>query len=161
MYWMAAGMQVDAFKMLLVDAEFVVQFGNDIVLSLFAEATADIPMSDSESKFTHVELGISAVADLTYGKLKIDAALSPKSFILTPDCHLTGGAALYDWFDALQADASMTSSYVFTIGGYHQAFTMPTGFPDPSRLHISWSLTDDLSITGQRYDLNGSRLKSP
>ncbi|KAH6949074.1 hypothetical protein DER45DRAFT_545004 [Fusarium avenaceum] len=70
-------------------------------------------------------------------KLKFDAAMSPKSFILTPDCHQTGGAALYNWFYALQADASMTGSYMITIGGYQQAFTTTAGFPEPSQLHIS------------------------
>jgi hypothetical protein len=94
-------------------------------------------MSNSEFKITHIELGISPVTELTYKKLKFDAAMSPKSFILTPDCHPTGGAALYNWFYALQADASMTGSYMITIGGYHQAFTTTTGFPEPMQLHIS------------------------
>ncbi|KAF4986973.1 hypothetical protein FGRMN_10596 [Fusarium graminum] len=150
-YWMAAGMQVDAFRMLSIDAVLVVQFGSAITLSVFAIATADIPMSDADVKFAHVELGISAVADLTYGTLKIDAALSPSSFILSQDCHLTGGAALYYWFAAPQADATMTGNFVFTIGGYHQAFAIPIAYPNPSRLQISWSLTSDLSITGQAY----------
>ncbi|KAF5656962.1 hypothetical protein FHETE_10691 [Fusarium heterosporum] len=150
-YWMAAGMQVDAFKMLSIDAVLVVQFGSAITLSVFAIATADIPMSDADVKFAHVELGISAIADLTYGTLKIDAALSPNSFILSQDCHLTGGAALYYWFAAPQADATMTGNFVFTIGGYHQAFNIPIAYPNPSRLQINWSLTSDLSITGQAY----------
>ncbi|RYP41838.1 hypothetical protein DL767_000739 [Monosporascus sp. MG133] len=150
-YWGAVGLKVDAFQMLSVDAVLMVQFGTSIKLGLFAVALADIPTAKSPVKYAHVELGISAVADPDYGTLKIEAQLSPRSFIFHPDCHLTGGAALYYWFDAPHADSSKVGSFVFTLGGYHEAYELPPDYPNPPRLAISWSLRGSLSISGEAY----------
>ncbi|KAF2144842.1 uncharacterized protein K452DRAFT_265255 [Aplosporella prunicola CBS 121167] len=149
-YWAAVGMKVDAFQMLSIDAVLVVQFGDSIKVGIFAVAAADIPKSEGV-RFAHVELGVSAIADLTYGTLKIESQLSPSSFIFTQDCHLTGGSALYYWFDAPHADQSKVGSFVYTLGGYHQAYDVPVGYPNPPRLGISWDLGGGLSISGQAY----------
>lgn len=150
-YWLAVGLGVGAFQMLVIDAVVVVQFGSSIKLGIFAIATADIPTPSSGFKLAHAELGISAVADFDYGFLKIDAQLSPRSYILDPNCHLTGGFGLYSWFDAPHADKSLVGQFVFTLGGYHQAFNVPVGYPNPPRLGISWNLGGGLTISGQAY----------
>ncbi|PHH93130.1 hypothetical protein CDD83_510 [Cordyceps sp. RAO-2017] len=150
-YWAAVGLKVGAFQMLSVDAVLVVQFGQSVRLGVFAVALADIPTPKSPIKLAHVELGISAVIDFDYGTLKIESQLSPRSYILSPDCHLTGGAALYYWFDAPHADQSSVGQFVFTLGGYHQAYRVPVGYPNPPRLGISWSLGGGLKVSGQAY----------
>ncbi|KAI0118156.1 hypothetical protein GGR51DRAFT_498314 [Nemania sp. FL0031] len=150
-YWLAVGLGVGAFQMLVIDAVVVVQFGSAIKLGIFAIATADIPTPASSFKLAHAELGISAVADFDYGTLKIDAQLSPRSYILDPNCHLTGGFGLYSWFDAPHADESLLGQFVFTLGGYHQAFKVPVGYPNPPRLGISWNLGGGLTVSGQAY----------
>ncbi|EAQ91833.1 hypothetical protein CHGG_00068 [Chaetomium globosum CBS 148.51] len=106
-YWAAAGMKIDAFQMISLQAVAVVQFGQSIKMGLFAVALADIPTSASKVKFAHVELGIAVVVDLDYGTFKAEAQLSPNSYILDPNCHLTGGFALYYWFEAPHADQSL------------------------------------------------------
>lgn len=153
MYWAAAGLKVDAFQMLSVDAVLVVQFGASVKIGVFAVAVADIPAGKAKEspKFAHVELGIAATLDIDYGTFKLEAQLSPKSFILHPDCHLTGGFGLYYWFDAPHADQSKVGSFVLTLGGYHQAFVIPDGYPRPPRLGISWNLGSHLSISGEAY----------
>ncbi|KAK4136039.1 hypothetical protein BT67DRAFT_440170 [Trichocladium antarcticum] len=150
-YWAAAGMKIDAFQMISLDAVAVVQFGQSIKMGLFAVALADIPTSASKIKFAHVELGIAVVVDLDYGTFKAEAQLSPNGYILDPNCHLTGGFALWYWFDAPHADRSLIGDFVFTLGGYHQAFDVPDGYPNPPRLGIGWSLGSSLSITGHAY----------
>ncbi|KAF5560117.1 transcriptional activator srcap [Fusarium napiforme] len=60
--------------------------------------------------------------------MKVESLLSPKSFILDPNCHLTGGFAPYYCFDATHADKSLVSSFVSTLGSYHQAFRIPDGW---------------------------------
>ncbi|KAA8647060.1 hypothetical protein EYZ11_008797 [Aspergillus tanneri] len=150
-YWLAAGLKVDAFKMVTVDAVMVVQFGTAVKLGIFAVAVTDIPDASASLKFAHVELGIAVVLDLDYGLLKAEAQLSPNSYILDPNCHLTGGFGLCYWFDAPHADSSNTGNFVFTLGGYHQAFQVPASYPNPPRLGISWNLGANLSITGQAY----------
>ncbi|KAL2131356.1 hypothetical protein VTI74DRAFT_5191 [Chaetomium olivicolor] len=150
-YWAAAGMKIDAFQMISLQAVAVMQFGQSIKMGLFAVALADIPTSASKVKFAHVELGIAVVVDLDYGTFKAEAQLSPNSYILDPNCHLTGGFALYYWFEAPHCDRSLVGDFAFTLGGYHQAFDIPKGYPNPPRLGISWSLGSALSITGQAY----------
>lgn len=153
-YWAAAGLKVDAFQMLVIDAVVVVQFGPSIKLGIFAVAIADLPASVGNTntvKFAHVELGIAVTVDFDYGVLKAEAQLSPQSYILHPDCHLTGGFALVYWFDAPHANQDLVGNFVFTIGGYHAAFQVPVGWPNPPRLGISWSLGSNLSVTGEAY----------
>ncbi|MCJ1345798.1 hypothetical protein MMC31_004007, partial [Peltigera leucophlebia] len=150
-YWAAAGLKVSALKMITLDAAVVVQFGASIKLGIFAVGVVDIPNAKSALKYAHIELGIQVVVDFDYGIFKAEAQLSPNSYIMHPDCHLTGGFGLYYWFDAPHADLSNVGSFVFTMGGYHQAFQIPDGYPNPPRLGISWSLGSDLSITGQAY----------
>ncbi|KAH6867557.1 hypothetical protein B0T10DRAFT_597168 [Thelonectria olida] len=150
-YWGAAGMKIDAFQMISLDAVIVVMFGQSIKLGIYAVALCDIPTAKSPVKFAHVELGIGVTVDFDYGTMKAEGQLSPKSYILDPNCHLTGGFALYYWFDAPHADRSSIGNFVFTLGGYHQAFQIPDGWPNPPRLAISWGLGDNLSISGEAY----------
>ncbi|KAM0188806.1 hypothetical protein ACHAPI_010415 [Fusarium lateritium] len=150
-YWAAAGMRIDAFQMISLDAVMVVMFGQSIKLGIYAVALVDIPNPKSPVKFAHVELGIGVTVDFGYGTMKTEGQLSPKSFILDPNCHLTGGFALYYWFDAPHSDQSNVGNFVFTLGGYHQAFRIPVGWPNPPRLGISWSLGKNLSISGEAY----------
>ncbi|KAI1270212.1 hypothetical protein F5Y18DRAFT_367538 [Xylariaceae sp. FL1019] len=150
-YWAAAGMKVDAFQMLTIDAVVLLQLGTSVKLAVFAVAVADLPTAKSEFKFAHVELGLGVIVDLDYGVLKVEAQLSPRSFILHPDCHLTGGCALWYWFEAPHADRSNVGNFVFTLGGYHEAFQVPAGWPNPPRLGISWSLGSQLKIVGEAY----------
>jgi hypothetical protein len=150
-YWVAIGMKVDAFQMLSVDAVVLVQFGSTVKLGIFAVAVADIPSSKSPLKFAHVELGMAMTVDLDYGVFKVEAQLAPGSYILHPDCHLSGGCALVYWFDGVHADKSKVGDFVFTLGGYHQAFPVPVGFPNPPRLKISWNLSSFLSVWGEAY----------
>lgn len=150
-YWAAAGLKVTAFEMIALDAVAVVQFGPSIRLNIVAVATGDIPALKSSAKFAHIELGILVMVDFDAGLFKAEAQLSPNSYILHPDCHLTGGFGLYYWFDAPHAEESKAGDFVFTLGGYHQAFVIPTGYPNPPRLGVSWSLGSNLSISGQSY----------
>ncbi|KAL8372578.1 hypothetical protein RB595_002087 [Gaeumannomyces hyphopodioides] len=166
-YWFAAGMKISAFQMISLDAVVLVQFGTSVKLAIFGVAVADIPTAASPLKYAHVELGIGVVVDFDYGVLKAEAQLSPRSYVLHPDCHLQGGAALYYWFDAPRADPSTVGQFVFTLGGFHQAFEVPVGYPNPPRLGISWQVGRCLSISGQAYFaitpkacMGGGRLKA-
>ncbi|GIK07133.1 hypothetical protein Aspvir_002788 [Aspergillus viridinutans] len=47
--------------------------------------------------------------------------------------------------------ASKPGDFVFTLGGYHQAFVIPAGYPNPPRLGISWTLGSNISVSGQAY----------
>ncbi|KAI1163760.1 hypothetical protein F5B18DRAFT_618039 [Nemania serpens] len=142
-FWIAAGLKATAFELLSVDAVIVVTMNPSIQLGIFGVAVIDVPSLASEAKFAHVELGIACVFDPVAGTLRLDAQLSPRSYVLHENCHLTGGMALYSW--------AQTGDFVLTIGGYHQAFVVPKAYPVPPRLGIAWSLDDKLRISGEAY----------
>ncbi|KAF3906714.1 hypothetical protein AA313_de0200109 [Arthrobotrys entomopaga] len=150
-FWVAAGLTVDAFELLSLQAVVVVEWDPSVKLGLYGLATADIPgpVGGSGKSFAHVQLGLAATIDFGAGTMKIDGQLTPSSYILDPNCHLVGGFALYSWFG--NADPSMVGDWVFTIGGYHQKFIAPPQYPNPPRLGISWQFDDSISISGQSY----------
>lgn len=156
-YWLAAGLTVDTFQILSISAVAVVQWDDSLKLSIFAVGLADIPGNAiraasggaaSIASFAHIELGILATIDLAVGVLQVEAELSPKSYVLDPNCHPTGGFALYYWF--LPGKAHF-GDWVFSIGGYHQAFELPSWYPHPKPVGMTWSLGDNFRITGSSY----------
>ena len=149
-FWVAAGLSVYAFQMLSISLVAAVQWNPDIKIGLFGIATALIPKGVSEKLvFAKVQLGIVATLDVKAGVLAVDGQLTPASFVLSPNCHLTGGFAMYSWFGAANGDHK--DDWVFTIGGFHQSFNKPPHYPSPPRLGISWQFDKSISITGEAY----------
>lgn len=149
-FWMGAGLDITALEILKVSAVLVVEWDPNVKLGIFAIATADIPRTPPGGfKFAHVQLGITAVLDIAAGTLKVDGQLTPSSYVLDPNCHLTGGFALYSWFG--DAVPELKGDFVFTLGGYHRQFIPPPQYPRPPRLAISWKFDSAISITGEAY----------
>jgi hypothetical protein len=157
LYWAAAGARVTAFQMFAANIVLVLQFGNgNLLFGIFGVATCDVPALEAPVKFAHVELGIVCTFDVNSGIFKFEAQLSPRSFVLAPQCHLTGGMALFSWTKGDRSDSDpknqiSAGDWVLTIGGYHRAFFPPTQYPKPPRLGISWSLSSCLSVKGEAY----------
>ncbi|KAK1139552.1 hypothetical protein N8T08_000692 [Aspergillus melleus] len=149
--WVAAGLSIKAFQMISLSAVLALELNSSITITVLAIGTVDIPSSQAKLKFAHVELGFQAVVEVDNGTLLASAELLPGSFILHPDCHLTGGFGLAYWFDGPKADKSRVGEYVFTLGGYHKAFDSPKDYPKPPRLAISWTISSSLSIRGEAY----------
>ncbi|KAF2467764.1 uncharacterized protein BDR25DRAFT_291103 [Lindgomyces ingoldianus] len=155
--WLAAGLKVTAFQVLSIDAVIVIQWAPVVKLGIFGVGICDVPNSKAEKKFAHIELGLLCTVDPAAGVLKVEAQLSPNSYILDPGCHLTGGFALYSWWkpDQPQLESQPTDhsdgDWVFTVGGYHPAFKPPPQYPKVERLKISWNLDDTLAISGEAY----------
>lgn len=110
--------------MLSVDAVLVVQFGGDnLKLGIYGITTLDAPSLMATVKFAHVELGIVVALDIQAGVFKLEAQLSPRSFVLAEACHLTGGIAFYSWFKADTSKNIAAGDWVLSLGGYHQVFS--------------------------------------
>lgn len=155
-FWFAAGLKATAFQILSVEAVVVLQLNPDVQLGLYGVAVCDLPSLMSSAKFVHVELGIACTLDVAAGTFKLEAQLSPRSFILDSNCHLTGGMALYAWFEPKVPSPdkdleSLRGDWVLTIGGYHQAYNRPRAYPNPPRLGINWTLSSALRISGEAY----------
>ena len=148
-YWLAAGIEAKALQVLDVSAVIILEFNPYVSLGIFGKAVAQMPPAPTprEGCFLYVELGILAVVDFGAGALRVEAELSPNSFVIAPACKLTGGFALCLWF----APSAYTGDFVFTVGGYHAAFRPPAHYPTPSRLGISWILSDELAVRGEAY----------
>ncbi|KAB8349758.1 hypothetical protein FH972_023772 [Carpinus fangiana] len=149
-FWIAAGLDVNAFQMLDVSAVLAIEFDPNVKIGLFAIGTAVIPNEKAgKAKFAQIQLALTAVIDFAAGTMKIDGQLTPASFILDPNCHLTGGFGLYTWFG--DAAPELKGDWVFTIGGYHRLFKPPPQYPHPPRLGISWQFNNAISIRGEAY----------
>ena len=134
-YWAAAGLRVTAFQMIAANLVLVIQFGNGaFLIGLCSVATRDVPSLTSPVKLAHVELDIVCSFDSNSGIFKLEVQLSPRSFVLAPQCHLTGGIALFAWSKGNYSDPDPNQrveagDWVFTIGGYHRAFHPPCAYP--------------------------------
>ncbi|ODM17563.1 hypothetical protein SI65_07238 [Aspergillus cristatus] len=115
-----------------------------------ARVSSTDSVSDEQRNEERLRRGLDVQAALNLPS-RCERELSPTSFILHSDCHLTGGFGLYCWFDGPHADKSQVGNFVFTIGGYHQAFEVPVGCPHPPPLQISWSYGAAISITGKAH----------
>ena len=147
--WIAAGLTVKAFQTLLIKAVIVVDLSDDVRFGIFADVLANIPASaanDSEL-FARIDMSLLAVIDPAKGTFRAEGQLTPKSFVLDQNCHLLGGFALCYWFEGSGHDGD----WVFTVGGYHSAYSPPLWYPRPPRLSISWQYDSDLSIYGEAY----------
>jgi len=80
------------------------------------------------------------------GFLGISAQLTSDSFILSKNCHLTGGIAFYCWFSGEHA-----GDFVQTIGGYNPNFNLPTRYPRIPRVGFNWRVDKHISIKGDGY----------
>ena len=146
--WLAAGLKVSAFKMLSIDAAIVVSWNPSVIIAIYGVAVADIPKGTGVT-FAHIELGIAAAIDFEAGVFKVEAQLAPSSYLFDSSCRLTGGFALFYWFNDRVPE--LQGDWVFTVGGYHRAFIKPTHYPNPPRLGISWQVGSDISIVGEAY----------
>ncbi|MCJ1452271.1 hypothetical protein MMC28_002613 [Mycoblastus sanguinarius] len=138
--------------MLDVSAVVTIQWDPSIKLGIFTIETAVVlkPIAGgSKIAFAKVQLGLAAVIDFGAGTMKLDGQLTPASFILDSNYHLTGGFALYTWFG--DSVPELKGDWVFTIGDYHRQFTPPPQYPVPPRLKISWQFDDAISISGEAY----------
>ncbi|KAL8802317.1 MAG: hypothetical protein Q9182_003895 [Xanthomendoza sp. 2 TL-2023] len=147
--WVAGGLTAGLLSTLDVDAVLALEVGDDVKISIFADCQAAIPkaaINDSE-RFAFVELGLLMILDYAKGAFTCQGQLSPKSYILDKNCHLTGGFALCYWFEG----SGHEGDWVFTIGGYHSQFKPPTWYPRPPRLAIDWKYDDTISIHGEAY----------
>ncbi|MFC7588182.1 DUF6603 domain-containing protein [Nonomuraea antimicrobica] len=125
------------------------EFGQDLALAVLGIATLQLPTPAESATRTYVyaELGLEAVLRPTQGSFELAAQLSPTSYVLTPDCHLTGGFACAVWF----GPSPNAGQFVVTLGGYHPAFQPPASYPRVPRLGIDWAVSSSVEIKAQAY----------
>ncbi|MCJ1402453.1 hypothetical protein MMC11_005673 [Xylographa trunciseda] len=149
-YWVAAGMTITAFDILTITAVAMLAFRDQgIIVSLFADAIAQMPpgVTSPNEMILYVEIGLVAEMNFIDGYFRVEASLAPTSFLLVPQCRISGGFALVYWF----GKNPHAGDWVFSIGGYHKSYTPPPYYPVPKRIKISFQIGDNLQITGESY----------
>ena len=145
-YWLAAGVQFTTFRIINTSALLVVQFGNELAISVLGISVIKQPQN-VEHPYVYAEIDIEVLFRPQKGELKASAVLAAGSYVLTKEAHLTGGFAFYSWF----GENEHAGDFVFTIGGYHPAFNVPAHYPKVPRVGINWQVSDCLSIVGGAY----------
>lgn len=144
--WAAVGIQFTTFSIINSTALLTAVFGNDFKLALIGLSTASFPVGAPQA-YAYVELGLEALFDPDDGVIAFSAVLSPNSYVIDPDCHLTGGYAMYFWY----GNSAYAGDFVTTLGGYSHYFNPPSWYPQVPRLGFNWSLDSNISITGGAY----------
>jgi hypothetical protein len=149
--WIAAGLSFSVAETLDVQALLMVQFGDDLVVTLLGSCVADFPARATGSTQTpsvaHLELGFRALYEHAKRQFSLTAALSDSSWVVHKDCKLTGGAALYVWLPG----SAHEGDFVATVGGYHPQFKKPAHYPQVPRLGVSWAVSSAVSVRGELY----------
>lgn len=146
--WLAAGVRATSFELVQSAVLLVVKFGNELEVDVLGVAGVSVPSGDPDP-IGFAQLAIEASFRPADGVLAIGAQLTSASYLLSHDCHLTGGFALRSWFrDAQDVKAG---DGVVTFGGYHPAFRPPAAYPSVPRIGVNWQVSDDLVVKGSAY----------
>lgn len=147
-FWMAAGVKFISFDLINSNVLLALSFGKEFEILILGTSLVQLPPPPENADiFVSAELEIEITIEPSQGFAGATAVLAPSSFVLTPDCHLTGGFAFYAWF----GDNTHAGDFVLTLGGYNLAFQKPSWYPTVPRLGFSWSISSDLSIEGGVY----------
>jgi hypothetical protein len=145
----AVGIHFTTFKLVDSFALVTVKVGPHVEVDVLGLSTGYLPPSRDGQPATPVaelQLALEASFRPDEGLLAVAAQLTRESYLLSRDCHLTGGFAFYCWFKGDHA-----GDFVLTVGGYHPSFRVPAHYPTVPRLGFNWQVTGDLSLKGGMY----------
>ncbi len=144
--WVAAGLAFTVAEFVEGRAMALVQTGADLTVALLGTAGIDFPKGGGR-KYARAEIGVRAVIKPKQGELAVEAALTPSSFLLDPNCRLRGGVALKAWYGA----SPHAGDLAFTVGGYHPNYQVPAHYPRATRVGFDWALGGNVTVSGNAY----------
>ncbi|MEL6606916.1 MAG: DUF6603 domain-containing protein [Bacteroidota bacterium] len=144
--WLAAGLEFTTYEIVNSTALLIAEFGSKFELALIGLSKARFPMEGSVT-YAYVELQLESIFDPSEGAVSFTAVLSPNSYILDPNCHLTGGFAMCFWYEP----SPYAGDFVVTLGGYSPYFTPPAHYPQEPRVGFNWAPDSSISIRGGVY----------
>jgi uncharacterized protein DUF6603 len=147
--FLAFGIKFTSFKIIDSFALLTVTFGKRLEVDVLGLSTLIVPTPETGKSVTplaKVQMELKATYYPDDGLLAVNAQLTKDSFILSRNCHLTGGFAFYTWFTGSHA-----GDFVQTLGGYHPSFKVPSHYPTVPRLSFNWKVDSHLTIKGDAY----------
>ncbi|TDC19264.1 DUF6603 domain-containing protein [Actinomadura bangladeshensis] len=149
-YFLAVGVHFTSFQMIDSFVLLAVQFGHRFEVDVLGLSTLVLPAPDAQAggvtPIAEVQLALRASFVPEDGYLIVEAQLTKNSFLLSRDCHLTGGFAFATWFGAAHH-----GDFVVSVGGYHPHVAVPKHYPAVPRLGFSWQVSKQLSLSGGAY----------
>lgn len=147
-YFLAVGIKFNSFKLIDSFALLTVSFGQHFEIDLLGLSTLVIPteIGAGIDPLAEVQMALKASFIPDEGFLGIEARLTNASYILSKNCHLTGGFAFYSWFDGPHR-----GDFALTLGGYHKSFKAPAHYPQVPRVGFNWQIDSKISIKGDMY----------
>lgn len=149
-YFLAAGIRFNSFKLVDSFALLTVNFGRRFEIDLLGLSTLVVPTpvagQPAVTPLAEVQMALKASYVPDEGFLGVSAQLTPASYILSRDCHLTGGFAFWSWLSG-----EHEGDFVLTLGGYHPGYKVPAHYPKVPRLGLNWRVDDNISIKGDIY----------
>jgi hypothetical protein len=147
-YFACAGIRFTSFELIDSFVVVAVSFGHKFELDLLGLSSLVIPPKQgSGPALAMVSLQLKASFIPEDGIVLVQGQLTRDSYILDPNCHLTGGFGFAVWFGT----NPYAGDFVATLGGYHPDFNKPSYYPDAPRLGISWKISTELNVTGSLY----------
>ena len=119
-YFLAVGVRFTSFELLDSFAPLTVQFGEHFEVDVLGISTMLVPPNVQETPIAEAQLLLKAAVIPDEGIVLIQAQLTNDSYILSRDCHLTGGFAFASWFKGEHA-----GDFVVTLG-WRQAQLQPS-----------------------------------
>lgn len=151
------GLGFKAFQMIDGQAIAALTLSAEPKFAILAQATAVFPKTFNprpppanplEGAFLVIDIGLLVAIDPCHGTVLAAGELTPRSFVLNPSCHLTGGFALAFFLPGSDHDGD----WVFSVGGYHPRFVRPSHYPVvASRVGITWQYDSQIYISGEAY----------
>ena len=140
--WIAIGILFRSFEVVQSVALLTAGFGDKLQFTILGQSEISLPPASTE-RIAYAQVDILAQYVPSEGTLSVSGVLTPKSYVLSPDCHIQGGF-LY----MLESSGEFIISY----GGYARAFDYAArGYPDVPRLGMSWRIDSHTNIVGQAY----------
>ena len=146
----AIGIHYTSFKLIDSFALLTVAFGNELEVDVLGLSTlilpTPVPDVPNPTPLAVVQMAVKASYVPALGFLGVSAQLTTASYLLSSDCHLTGGFAFYSWLSGVHA-----GDFVQTLGGYHPSFVVPSHYPKVPRLSFQWQVDASINIKGEAY----------
>lgn len=153
--FLAIGIKFSSFQMVDSFALLTVAFGQRLEVNLLGLSTMvvppPVPGEPAVTPLAEIQMALKASFVPDDGFLGVAAQLTAASYLLSRDCHLTGGFAFSCWFPVSGAAAPNAGDFVLTLGGYHPDFRVPAHYPQVPRLGINWKIDDRLAVKGESY----------
>lgn len=144
--FLAAGISFLSFGMVSSFVLLNVSFGQHLEVAVLGVSELTVPPMTKKNPIAKADLALKAAFLPETGVFSVEAQLMPDSYILSTDCRLAGGFALYAWFGGAHE-----GDFVITLGGYRRGYRKPAHYPDVPRLGFTWNVTRELKLSGELY----------